>query len=166
MPIQERCGYVQGGKVEAVEEQKNQYVYDIYIHEKHQEVLAVVEISHYQEDRCIGTTKKICRNLERLPLTPELLYYELTNGFPTFEAFDPKDFGGYTYNEILAQIESSFDLWKIAEYDVGTDYGNIDFYFDHMNVKTRKLFEDTMRTIMKETEFFPMGHSHRRGVSW
>ena len=159
----------QRGKVGAVEEQKDQYVYDIYVHEKHQEVLAVVKISHFQGDKCMGTTKKICRNLERLPLTPELLYYELTNGFPTFEAFDSKDFGGYTYNEILDQIEISdlsFDLWKIAEYDVGVDYGNIDFYFDHMNAKTRKLFEDTMRIIMKKTEFFPAGHSHRRGVSW
>ena len=151
-----------------MEDQKCQYVYNIYAHEKNQEVLAVVEISHYQGDKCLGTTKKICRNLERLPLTPQLLYYELTNGFPSYPPFASKEFGGYTYNEIVDHIEISdlsFDLWKIAEYEVGADYGDIRFYFDHMNEKTRKLFEETMQIIVEESEF-SKGNTHCKGVIW
>lgn len=140
------------------------YVYSIFIQEENQEVLAIAEILRYQGNRCLDTKKKVCLNLERLSLTPRLLYYELTNGFPSYPPFDPKDFGGYTYNEILDRIEVS-DLWKIAEYEVGIDYGNVCFYFDYMNEKTRKLFEDTMQIIVEESQF-SKGNTHCKGVVW
>lgn len=82
----------------------------IFYQECGKHIHAVVDVDFCQDDTYIRNARKICRNLERLHLTPQLLHYELTNGFPSFSPFDPKDFGGYSFREIVDEIDLSGQL--------------------------------------------------------
>lgn len=118
-------------------------------HEKH--IHAVVDIDFYQDEEYAKTTRKICRNLERFRLTPQLLHYELANGFPSFSPFDPKDFGGYSYYEILDKIDLS-ELQEIACYCVEDSFIDVYCQFDLMNEKTKELFKETIKILADEAK--------------
>ena len=122
-----------------------------FYQERGKDIHAVVDIEFYQGDEYAGATQKICRNLERLPLTPQLLHYELSNGFPSFSPFDSKDFGGYTHSEIIDQLANS--AWKeIAHIRMDEYCAYICCNFDLMNEGIRKLLQETIRIIEAEAK--------------
>ena len=113
------------------------------------DIHAVVDIDVFHGDEYVKTIHKICRNLEKLPLTPQLLHYELTNGFPSFSPFDPKDFGGYTHSEVMDQLENS--AWQeIACLRVDEDFNQICCHFDLMNERIKKLLHETVQILERE----------------
>lgn len=112
---------------------------------------AVVDIDFCQDDTDIRNSRKICRNLERLHLTPRLLHYELINGFPSFSPFDPKDYGGYSFCEMLDKIELS-DFQEIARYCIGDGFDDFCCQFDLMNEEIRKLFKGIIHIFAEEAK--------------
>ena len=130
---------------------QNLQVTAYFYQEYGKDIHAVVDVGYFQGTECIKIENKICRNLERLPLTPQLLHYELTNGFPSFSPFDSKDFGGYTYNEVIDQLENS--VWQeIAYFCLDEEFEQICCNFDLMNEGSKKLIQETVRIIEEEAK--------------
>ena len=123
----------------------------VFYQECGKHIHAVVDVDFCQDDTYIRNARKICRNVERLHLTPQLLYYELTNGFPSFSPFDPKNFGGYSYYEILDEVELS-DLQEIAYYCVDDSYVDVSCQFDLMNAETKRLFAETVQILTEDAK--------------
>lgn len=123
----------------------------VFYQECGKHIHAVVDVDFCQDDTYIRNARKICRNLERLLLTPQLLHYELTNGFPSFSPFDPKDFGGYSYYEILDEIDLS-DLQEIAFYCVEDSFIDVYCQFDLMSEEMKELFKETIKILADEAK--------------
>ena len=127
----------------------NMQVTAYFYQERGKDIHTVVTVDRFEGTEYIETEKKICLNLERLPLNPQLLHYELTNGFPSFSPFDPKYFGGYTYDEVMDQLENS--VWQeIAYFYLDDDIDQICCQYDLMNEETRKLIQETLRIFEEE----------------
>lgn len=123
----------------------------IFYQEFGKDIHADVDVDFFPNVQDAKTIHKICRNLERLRLTPQLLHYELTNGFPSFSPFDPKEFGGYTYHEILNKIEISV-LQQIAYFELDESYTSISCIFDFMSADVEKLFKETIQILAEDAQ--------------
>jgi hypothetical protein len=130
---------------------QNMQVTATFYQERGKDIHSVVEICVFDGDEYIGKIDKICRNLERMPLTHQLLHYELTNGFPSFSPFAPRDFGGYTHIEVMDQLENS--LWQeIAYFCLDESSYEVCCRFDLMNDGIIKLLKETTQILEEEAK--------------
>ena len=128
---------------------QNMQVTATFYQERGKDIHAVVEVCAFDGEEYGGRIHKICRNLERIPLTPQLLHYELTTGFPSFSPFDPRDFGDYTYIEVMDQLENS--VWQeIAYFCLDEGSYEVCCHFDLMKDGVKKLLQETMKILEEE----------------
>ena len=121
----------------------------VFYQEHGKDLHAAQDIHICMDDAVAQNARKICRNLERLQLSPQLLQYELANGFPSYPPFQPKDFGGYDYYEVRDWMEEAH-LLEIATYCADEEILELTCNFTEMSPAAATLFRQLIPLLEEE----------------